>query len=187
MRNEVAKVMFLQACVCPRGGGVCLSACWDTTSAKADLLRSRPPLGADTPQSRHPPRADTPRSRHPPEQTPLRERQPLLRTVRILLECILILNQNIRNRAKLVTDPFAPKFYSLTQNDVISPNIADGLNFVTCEQTFTVPCCSLIFIYFLGCSAQACVVAFSTSDRDSFDAVNVWKKKVRIIFCTGHA
>ena len=26
-RNEVvAKVMFLQACVCPRGGGVCLSA-----------------------------------------------------------------------------------------------------------------------------------------------------------------
>ncbi len=27
--------------------------------------------------------------------------------------------------------------------------------------------------------AQACVVAFSTSDRDSFDAVRVWKKKVR--------
>ena len=26
--------------------------------------------------------------------------------------------------------------------------------------------------------AQACVVAFSTSDRDSFEAVNVWKKKV---------
>ena len=30
-RNEVvAKVMFLQVCVCPQGGeGVCLSACWD--------------------------------------------------------------------------------------------------------------------------------------------------------------
>ena len=23
VRNEVAKVMFLQACVCPQGGGVC--------------------------------------------------------------------------------------------------------------------------------------------------------------------
>ena len=30
VRNKVAKVMFLQACVCPQGGG-CLSACWDTT------------------------------------------------------------------------------------------------------------------------------------------------------------
>ena len=62
VRNEVAKVMFLQASVCPRGGGgwggggVCLSACWDT-----------------------PPRADTPGSRHPPEQTPLQSRHPLSR------------------------------------------------------------------------------------------------------------
>ena len=30
VRNEVVKVIFLQACVCP-GGCVCLSACWDTT------------------------------------------------------------------------------------------------------------------------------------------------------------
>ena len=74
--------MFLQASVCPQGGGgVCLSACWDTT----------PPLGADTPpeqtppgsrhppeqtppeqtppQSRYPPGADTPQSRHPPQDT----------------------------------------------------------------------------------------------------------------------
>ena len=43
--------------------------------------RSRPP-----PRSRHPARADTPpRSRHP-----LPEIRPLLRTVRILLECILV-------------------------------------------------------------------------------------------------
>ena len=53
--------------------------------------RSRPPQ-EQTPQSRHPPRrADTPQSRHPPEQTPPPpEIRPLLRTVRILLECILV-------------------------------------------------------------------------------------------------
>ena len=45
VRNEVAKVMSLQASVCPQGGcvGVCLSACWDTT-----------PPGADTPQADDP-------------------------------------------------------------------------------------------------------------------------------------
>lgn len=31
--------------------------------------------------------------------------------------------------------------------------------------------------YYRG--AQACVVAFSTTDRDSFSAVRKWKKKVR--------
>ena len=55
---------------CPQWGGVCLSACWDTT-----------PPGADTPRSRHPleqtpPGACTPRSRHPPEQTPPGSRHP---------------------------------------------------------------------------------------------------------------
>ena len=65
---------------------------------------SRHPLGADTPRSRHipqsrhspeetPPRADTPPSRHPSE------RRPLLRTVRILLECILVFSTC--NKAKL--------------------------------------------------------------------------------------
>ena len=33
-------------------------------------------------------------------------------------------------------------------------------------------------IHFLASGAQACVVAFSTTDRDSFEAVEVWKKKV---------
>ncbi|MPC95238.1 Ras-related protein Rab-23 [Portunus trituberculatus] len=33
--------------------------------------------------------------------------------------------------------------------------------------------------YYRG--AQACVVAFSTTDRDSFSAVRKWKKKVRKI------
>ena len=74
VRNEVAKVMFLQACVCPHGG--CLPQC---------MLGYYTP-GADTPGSRHPPGADT-----PPEQTPpIPERHPLLWTVRILLECILV-------------------------------------------------------------------------------------------------
>ena len=39
VRNEVAKVMFLQASVCPRGGG-CLPEC---------MLGYHTPLGADTP------------------------------------------------------------------------------------------------------------------------------------------
>ena len=75
----------------------------------ADPLEQTPPRadtpsGADTPQSRHPTLgADTPpRSRHhtpleqtPPsrEQTPRPERRPLLRTVRILLECILVIEK----------------------------------------------------------------------------------------------
>ena len=37
-------------------------------------------------------------------------------------------------QAMWVTDPFAPKLYSLIQNN-IDPNIIDGLNFVACEQT----------------------------------------------------
>ena len=84
----------------------------EQTPPKADT-----PLGADTPRSRHTPPEQTPfRSRYPPEQTPPRtdtpqsrhplrgdttpgadthtpsprERRPLLRTVRILLECILV-------------------------------------------------------------------------------------------------
>ena len=60
--NDVAKVMFLHLSVCPRGG---LPQCM---------------LGCHTP-----PGADTPRSRPPPHGTRL-----LLRTVRILLECILV-------------------------------------------------------------------------------------------------
>ena len=57
-RYPLGKVMFLQASVCPqRGGGVCLSACWDTP-------RSRPPRSRHPPWSRHPP----PGTRHPTHQ-----------------------------------------------------------------------------------------------------------------------
>ena len=37
---------------------------------------------------------------------------------------------------KWETDPFAPKLYSLIQND-ICPNFCDRLNFVTCEHSFS--------------------------------------------------
>ena len=56
VRNEVAKVMFLQASVCPQGGG-CLPQCM---------------VGYTPPRSRHP----TPRSRHSWEQTPPWSRHP---------------------------------------------------------------------------------------------------------------
>ena len=67
IRNEVAKVMFLQASVCPwGGGGVCLSACSDTTPPRADTPeRQTPPQKQTPPGSRHPPGKQT-----PPEQTP---------------------------------------------------------------------------------------------------------------------
>ena len=57
-----AKVMFLQACVCPRGGGVSASvhAGIPTPPPWAD---APPPPGADPPQSRHPPGPGSP----PPE------------------------------------------------------------------------------------------------------------------------
>ena len=138
-----------------RGGGVCLSAGWDTTPPPgADT-----PLGADTPPgSRHPPeqtpphppqeqtppgadtpppgadppRADTPqdqtppgnrhpspRSRQPPRaDTPPWSRHPppqirsLLRTVGILLECILVSESFVLlcSNFKLQT------FYALSSN-----------------------------------------------------------------------
>ena len=54
VRNEVAKVMFLQACVCPHGGGG--SASVHTGMPPG----SRHPQEQTPPGSRHPPGADTP-------------------------------------------------------------------------------------------------------------------------------
>ena len=71
-------------------GGVCLSACWDTTH----------------PESRHTPRggtspwAGTPWRRHPPR------RRLLLRTVRILLECTLVWDQMLNVIPPLITRSF---------------------------------------------------------------------------------
>ena len=100
---------------CLSTGGVCPSACWDThtldqkqtpprTKGLPNALRNMI-LQADTPwtKGRHPPgpKADNPgpkadppktKSRHPPDQkqTPPPGIRLLLRTVRILLECILV-------------------------------------------------------------------------------------------------
>ena len=82
-QRSCGKVIFSQACVknsVHRGGGVCLSACWDTHSP-----RQTPPL-ADTPW------ADTPRQTHPWADKPFRQthpRRPLQQIVCILLECFL--------------------------------------------------------------------------------------------------
>ena len=121
VRNEVAKVMFLQACVCPHGGRVSASVHAGIPPPRSRHLQEQThtnlPPGADThtPGSRHPlpgadtpsrvqtppeqtpPGRDTPWSRHPPGAHPPRADSPQghshccgLRTVRILLECILV-------------------------------------------------------------------------------------------------
>ena len=66
-----AKVIFSQACVknSVHGGGVCLSACWDT------------PQEHTPPRTRHTPREQTPRERtapgvDPPDQAPPGSRPP---------------------------------------------------------------------------------------------------------------
>ena len=59
------KVMFLQAYVILFTGGVCLSACWDTTPLSRQLLEQAPPLEAGTPPGADPHRTGTPQSRPP--------------------------------------------------------------------------------------------------------------------------
>ena len=81
VRNEVAKVIFLQAYVCPYGG--CLPQCMlgyppEQTPLEQTPPRNRhppeqtPPPGSRHPQSRHSPGSRHPQSRHTPpspEQT----------------------------------------------------------------------------------------------------------------------
>ena len=70
--SSCRKVMFSQVSVCPRGGVV--HPPWPDTT----------PPWADTPARHHTPQPDTPWAGIPPG------RRPLQRTVRILLECILV-------------------------------------------------------------------------------------------------
>ena len=76
IRNEVAKVMFLQACVCPQGG--CLPQCmvgYTPLEQTSPISRHPPPEqtphGADTP-----PQSRPPGSTLPPEQTPPQQQTP---------------------------------------------------------------------------------------------------------------
>ena len=107
VRNEVAKAMFLHLSVILfTRGGVCLSACLDTTPPGAGTPRQQttpPEPGTSLDQAYSPPEQIPPRTRHPPDQappgtdTPLDQASPreqrrlLLRTVRIPLECILVM------------------------------------------------------------------------------------------------
>ena len=83
--TKLRRLCFYRRLSVHEGGWVCLSQCM---------------LGYHTPQSRHPPPQSRhpPGSRHPQEQTPPQsrhppqERRPLLQTVRILLECILVID-----------------------------------------------------------------------------------------------
>ena len=93
VRNEVAKVMFLQVSVCPQG---------DLPQCMLGYHHYHTPPGTrHTPRIRHPPRSRPSRIRPPPlppwSRPPLTpgSRPPpprwlLLRTVRILLKCILV-------------------------------------------------------------------------------------------------
>ena len=121
-----AKVMFLQASVILLTGGVCLSACWDTTTTTPRSRHppgTRHPPGPDTPRDQTlppkeqtPPGADPPGTRPPPRadppgaDTPPGTRPPPLgsrlwdtvneRPVRILLECILVMFSEASARVK---------------------------------------------------------------------------------------
>ena len=103
------KVMFLQASVILLTGGVCLSACWDTTTTPP--LKQTPPRRAYTPHGADiPPGADPPDQAPPSwEQTP--PPQSMLgdtvnaRAVRILLECNLVY--------KVTSELFWRKIYKL--------------------------------------------------------------------------
>ena len=108
-----ARVIFLQASVCPQGGsGVCLSACWDippptpgADSPGADTqtrpTRSRDPPDQAPPHLEQRP-LDPPRA-EPQQPPPPWGKTPLLgsrlqhtvneRPLRILLECILVVDR----------------------------------------------------------------------------------------------
>ena len=85
VRNKVANVMFLHLSVILFTGGFCLSACWDTTPSPT-MKHTPPPEKQTNPSS--------PGSTAPPGSTLPGRRLPLW-TVRILLECILVLKMSL--------------------------------------------------------------------------------------------
>ena len=87
-KRSCGKVMFLHLTVILSTGLCMPSVCWDTPPRQTSPLGSRHPPG-----SRHPQETDTPgKQTLPRKQTP--PQRPLLRTVRILMECILVFAKN---------------------------------------------------------------------------------------------
>ena len=117
VRNEVAKVMLLQASVCPRGEYLTrYTPRWDQVHplglGTSPGTRYTPPRTRYTPWGQvHPPGPGTPPwTRYTPlgPGTPLSpEIRPLLQMVRILLECILVCNSFAENCLKM--KEFGPK------------------------------------------------------------------------------
>ena len=89
-RNEVvAKVMFLQVCVCPQGGGClpqCMLGCHPPGTRQTPPGPGRPPGTRQTPWDL----ADPPRPGRPPPPGSRLQHTVYERPVRILLECILV-------------------------------------------------------------------------------------------------
>ena len=108
-QTKFAKVIFLQLSVILFTGGVCLSACWDTTTTPG--TQDQTPL----PLSRHP------RDQSPPptqEQAPPPTAQCMLgdtvnrRAVCILLECNLVWKCNRVSATSVgVRDPRPPVYF----------------------------------------------------------------------------
>ena len=80
---------------------------------------------ADTPLSRHPREDTTPMGRHAPGQTPLPGRQPLQRTVRILLECILVFMQVLAKILSNNSPPPLPSGKSWIRHCIWTKAVAD--------------------------------------------------------------
>ena len=69
-------ILVAPVCHSVHRGGVCLSACWDTTPPGADTPLGADTPQADTPQEQTPPGADPPEADTPPEQKPPGSRHP---------------------------------------------------------------------------------------------------------------
>ena len=135
LQRSWGKVMFLQASVILLTGGVCLSACWDSTPPRTRHPGSRHPPE----QTHHPP---DPRSRHTPqEQIP--PAQSMLgdtvnaRAIRILMECKLVRMENSFILTRIL---FEIRIYQIIHNMILgnSVNVHPTLKCVTNQYSSSV-------------------------------------------------
>ena len=80
--------------------------------------------------------------------------------------------------AKWVVDPFAPKVYSLIQNN-FAGNIGDGLNFFSCEQTILCrenACVHRISIVFIGAELfiQCIVTIYNSAENNMINIFEIF-------------